>query len=62
MREGGKWVDADFVVNGQSLCQRHVHLAITEPGKRPPTYTWDSDSESESEPSLVSETDQPPSH
>lgn len=42
MRDG-QHRGADFVINGQSMCQRHSHLAIRERGKVPPTYTWHND-------------------
>ena len=53
MRDGGKWVEADFVINGQSLCQRHSHVAITDPGKQASTYTWDTSDDMDAEPLLV---------
>jgi hypothetical protein len=40
MRGGNPGRPADFVVNGQSLCQKHVHKAIRERGQSPLAYTW----------------------
>lgn len=36
----GKFVEAMFVVNGQSMCQTHVHFAIVDPGQPPKHYSW----------------------
>jgi len=43
MRDGNPTRHADFVVNGQSLCQKHVHVGIRERGQAPLAYTWHND-------------------
>lgn len=32
---------ADFVCNGQSVCQRHLHVAIADRGDAARLYVWD---------------------
>lgn len=39
MRDG-KHRSADFVLNGQSVCQKHTHVVIRERGQSPLAYTW----------------------
>lgn len=31
---------ADFVLNGQSLCQSHTHVAVIDRGQAQLAYTW----------------------
>jgi hypothetical protein len=31
---------ADFIVNGQSVCQRHVPTVIAEPNTKGKVYAW----------------------
>ena len=31
---------AEFVVNGQSVCQKHIHAVIRTRGQAPLLYTW----------------------
>lgn len=38
--DGNPAQPADFIVNGQSMCQKHVHLAVRERGQAPLLYTW----------------------
>lgn len=42
MREG-KHRSADFILNGQSVCQKHTHVVIRERGQSPLVYTWHND-------------------
>jgi len=53
-RDGDPSRAARFVVNGQSLCQTHVHVAVRELGEGPKTYAWPKDG-GDSEPSLKPE-------
>lgn len=40
MRDGNPGRPADFIVNGQSVCQKHVHVVIRERGQGQMAYTW----------------------
>lgn len=40
MREG-QHRTADFVCNGQSVCQRHVHVVVADRGDTARLYVWD---------------------
>lgn len=40
MREG-KHRTADFVCNGQSVCQSHMHVVIADRGDITRVYVWD---------------------
>lgn len=46
----GKLNAADFVVNGQSVCQKHVHVTVVDRAHGPMAYTWHNDFE---EPALM---------
>lgn len=37
----GKVRTADFVCNGQSVCQSHLHVAIVDRGDVARLYVWD---------------------
>lgn len=39
MRDGHS-APAEFIINGQSMCQKHVHRAARAQDEKPPTYTW----------------------
>lgn len=39
MRDG-QHRSADFVLNGQSVCQKHAHVVIRSRGQAPLAYTW----------------------
>lgn len=47
MRDGNPARVADFVINGQSLCQKHAHVAIRYRSQAPLYYTWQLDDEME---------------
>lgn len=34
------FMPADFIINGQSMCQKHVHRAVRAQDEKPSTYTW----------------------
>lgn len=36
----GEHKPAEFVVNGQSVCQKHIHVVIRTRGQAPLLYTW----------------------
>lgn len=40
MRDGNPSRHADFIVNGQSVYQKHVHVVIRERGQGQMAYTW----------------------
>lgn len=50
MRDGQPNRPAAFVINGQSVCQKHSPLVIRTRGQVAPTYTWVNDWE---EPALM---------
>lgn len=52
MRDGEPSRHADFIVNGQSVCQSHVKDTIRTRGEAAPTYTWHNDLEG---PALLSD-------
>lgn len=46
---------ADFVLNGQSVCQRHTHVAVADKGDAARLYVWDDDNpDIDAEPVIVS--------
>lgn len=47
MRDGNPTRPADFVINGQSVCQKHTHVVIRHRGQAPLYYTWQDDSDAE---------------
>ncbi|MBB3752675.1 hypothetical protein FHT44_005187 [Mycolicibacterium sp. BK634] len=52
MRDGEPYRPAAFVVNGHSVCQRHVHVTIRTRGQSPLFYTWQPGSDIDEEPRL----------
>lgn len=43
--EGNPSRHADFIVNGQSVCQKHVCMVVIDRGEEPRFWTWVGDLE-----------------